>query len=117
MHMELYELYNFAEMEREAALRSPYMDHILATHKEQPFDVVLVELFITDFMLGLIHQLNVPFIGFSTCALPSYYYDIINQPDIPSYIPFAFSGFSWDMNIYERTINWITTKSMKLLYR
>lgn len=117
MLVEFNELYGMAEEEREIALKSPHIDRILATHKEHPFNLVLVELFVTDFMLGLIHKMNVPFIGFVTCALPSYYYDIINLPDFPSYVPFGFSGFSWDMNFYERTINWIAGKSIKYLYR
>lgn len=117
MHWEFTELYNLAEIEREAALNSPHIDHILQQHKSNPFDLVLVELFLSDCMMGLIYKLNVPFIGFSTLALPSYYYDQIGLPDIPSSIPFAFSGFSWKMNFYERTINWLTVKLQKALYR
>lgn len=117
MYAEMWELYNLAEIERELALKSLQIDRILAIHREQPFDIVLAEQFIADFFLGLIYKLNIPFIGFSTCALPAYYYDQINLPDFPSYIPFAFSGFSWEMNFYERTINWIAVKSMKLLYK
>lgn len=117
MHREMIELYYVAEIERERALKSPQIDRILEAHREQPFDLVIVEQFITDVYLGLIHKLNTPFIGFSTCGLPIYYYDQINLPNIPSYVPFAFSGFSWDMNLYERTINWLTIKSLKLLYK
>lgn len=117
MHMEFIELYNLAEIEREAAFNSPHIDRILQQHHEEPFDIVLVELFLSDFMLGLIHKLNLPFIGFSTCALPQFYYDRIALPDFPSYVPFAFSEFSWRMNFYERTINWLTVKLQKALYR
>lgn len=113
----MYELYGVAEIERNCALKSPQIDRILEIHRNQPFDIVIVEQFITDFYLGLIHKLNVPFIGFSTCALPSYYYDHINLPDTPSHVPFGFSGFSWDMNLYERTINLLATKLEKWLYR
>ncbi|XP_031623771.1 UDP-glucuronosyltransferase 2C1-like [Contarinia nasturtii] len=117
MHAEMKELYNLAEIERELALKSPRIDQILAMHRNQPFDIVLVEQFISDVFLGLIYKLNVPFIGFSTCALPSYYYDQINLPHFPAFIPFAFSGFSWDMNFYDRTINWLIVKSTKLIYK
>lgn len=117
MIREMNELYEVAEIERNFALKSPQIDRILDMHRQQPFDIVLVEQFITDFYLGLIHKLNVPFIGFSTCALPPYFYDHINLPDTPSHVPFAFSGFDWNMNLYERTINWIATKSVKLIYR
>lgn len=117
VYREYRELYEYADLERSAVLKSPHIDTILATHKVDPFDVVLVELFLADFMFGLIHQLGVPFIGFSTCALPPYYYDIVDQPDIPSYVPFAFSANSWDMGSLRRTINWVETKAMKYLFR
>lgn len=117
MHAELFGLYQFAEIERESVLKSPHIDSILAAHRQEPFDLVIVEQFITDVYMGLIHKLNVPFIGFSTCALPSYYYNYVNLPDTPSYVPFAFSSHSWDMNWYERTVNWFTTKSMKFVYK
>lgn len=117
MHAELLEIYQYAEMERELALKSPAIDRILEGHHEQPFDIVLMEQFITDFYMGLIYKLNVPFIGFSTCSLPSYYYNQINLPDLPSIVPFAFSEFTWNMNLYERTVNWFTVKSWNLLFR
>lgn len=118
MHIEfVWELYQYAEMEREHALKSSHIDRILEEHRKQPFDLVLLEQFIIDFYLGLVHKLNVPFIGFSTCALPSYYYDQISLPDLPSSVPFAFSEFSWDMTLYERIINWLTVKSFKQFFR
>lgn len=117
MTAELFELYNFAEMEREFALKSPAIDQILNAHREQPFDIILVEQFISDFYMGLIHKLNAPFIGFSTCSLPPYYYDQISLPAFPSYVPFAFSEFSWNMNLYERTVNWLSVKLWKFLFK
>lgn len=117
LHAEQLELYQYAEMERELALKSPVIDRILEAHQEQPFDIVLMEKFITDFFLGLVYKLDVPFIGFSTCSLPSYYYDRISLPEFPSYVPFAFSEFAGEMNLYERTINWLSSKSWKFFYR
>lgn len=118
MHIEfVWELYKYAEFERDLALKSPHIDRILDAHQEQPFDIVLLEQFFIDFYLGIVHKMNVPFIGFSTCSLPQYYYDQISLPDVPSYVPFAFSEFSWDMNLYERTINWLTVKSFKQFFR
>lgn len=117
MHAELLELYEFAELERELVLKSSAIERILQAHQAEPFDIVLMEQFITDFFLGLVYKLNVPFIGFSTCSLPSYFYDRISLPDFPSYVPFAFSEFTWEMNLYERIVNWLTFKSYNLLYR
>lgn len=118
MHLEFgHELYGIAEMERENALKSPQIDRILEAHREQPFDLVLYEQFITDFYLGLVYKLNVPFIGFSSCALPPYFYDVINQPDLPSFIPFVFGEFDWNMSLYQRIVNWFSVKAHKMLYR
>lgn len=117
MQAEQLELYKYAEMERELALKSPAIDRILEAHHDQKFDIVLMEKFISDFYLGLVYKLNVPFIGFSTCSLPSYYYDEVDLPDLPSVVPFAFSEYTFEMNLYERTINWLVTKSWKLFYR
>lgn len=118
MHIEfVWELYQYAELEREHALKSPHIDRILEAHRQQPFDIILLEQFIIDFYLGLVHKMNVPFIGFSTCALPSYYYDQIGLHDLPSFVPFAFSEYSWNMNLYERIINWLTVKSFKQFFR
>lgn len=117
MHAELLELYYYAELERELALNSSAIDQILEAHREQPFDIVLMEQFITDFLMGLIYKLNVPFIGFSTCSLPSYYYNRINLPDFPSFVPFAFADHTWDMNFIERTVNWLTVKTWNLFFR
>lgn len=117
MHIEFLELYNLAEKERNAVLNSPHIDRILDEHDQNPFDVVLTELFLSDFALGLIFKLNVPFIGFSSCALPQFFYDRVSMPDVPAYIPFAFSGFSFKMNFSERIINWLTVKLQKFLFR
>lgn len=117
MIAELYELYTLAELERDLALNSPQIDRILEAHREQPFDIVLVEQFITDFFFGIIHNINVPFIGFSTCALPPQYYNQINLPDMPSHVPFAFSSHSWVMSTYERTLNWLTVQLWKFFYK
>lgn len=94
-------------------LNLPHIDRILDENDQNPFDVVLTELFLPDFALGLIHKLNVPFIRFSWCALPQFIYDRVSMPDIPAYIPFAFSGFSFKMNFSERIINWLTAKLIR----
>lgn len=116
MHVEFLKLYNLAEKERNAVLNSPHIDRILNEHDRIPFDVVLTELFLSDFALGLIYKLNVPFIGFSSCALPQFFYDRVSMPDIPAYIPFAFSGFSFKMDFSERMMNWLTVNLQKFLF-
>lgn len=114
---EFYELYGLAEIECDVALNSPHIDQILNMHTKQPFDLVMTELFLSDCLLGLIHKLNAPFIGFSTCALPPYYYDQVSLPEFASYVPFAFGDLSYRMSWFDRIFNWFTVKSWKMLYR
>lgn len=97
-------------------LNSSLIDRILAEHDQNLFDFVLTELFLSDFALGLIYKLNVPFIGFSSGALPQFFYDRASILDMPTYISFAFSGFLFKMNFSERIINWLTVKLQKHLF-
>lgn len=86
-------------------------------HRQKPFDVVLVEFFETDCALGIVDQLNIPHIGMSSCSLFTWYYDRINLPDIPSYVPSGFLDHSYNMTWIERAKNWIIFKTTKILYR
>ena len=114
---EYVALFQWADETCRDALNSPHVDKILQIHASQPFDLVVTEMFDTDCSLGIIHQLNVPYVGLSSCALFPWYYDRVNLPDIPSYIPSEFVGFPPDMGFFDRIMNWITTRTMKTLYR
>lgn len=96
---------------------SDSIDNILRLHKEQPFDLVITELFDSDCMLGVIYKMNVPYVGLSSCVMLPWLYDRIGLPDIPSYLPSEFVGYTDTMTFEERFISWLITKSVKLLYR
>lgn len=117
VYKEFFELAGWADITCRDAINSPQLDEILELHKHRPFDVVLVEFFDTDCPLGIIHKLNVPHIGMSSCALFPWYYDRVNLPDIASYIPSGFLGHTHNMNVWQRAKNLLIVKTMKLLYR
>lgn len=107
----------FGESACRVALNSPFIEEIFQMHKENPFDVVLVELFDTDCALGIVHLLNIPHIGVSSCAIIPWYLERSNIPDYPSYHPSAFLGYSHNMNLFQRLDNYVNVKLLKYLYR
>ncbi|KAJ6645923.1 UDP-glycosyltransferase UGT5 [Pseudolycoriella hygida] len=114
---EFYELAAEGEMTCQAALSSSIIDDILETHRHNPFDLVVTEIFDTECVLGVIHKMNVPYVGLTSCGLMPYHFDRVAMPDTPSYITSIFVGSSDDMNFYERFVNWLTMKTLKLMYR
>lgn len=99
----------------ENALNSTHIRNILNTN--QKYDIVLMEYFNTDCLLGVPYKLNVPVIGLSSCALMPYHYERIGNPINPSYIPSLFTGYSDDMNYLERLHNWFAVHLINLLYK
>lgn len=81
---EFYELAAEGAMTCQAALNSSIIDHILRTHKSNPFDLVVTEIFATECMLGVIHKMNVPYVGLTSCGLMPYHFDRVAMPDTPS---------------------------------
>lgn len=75
----------------------------------------MTEFFVTDCVLGIAYKLDVPFVGLSSCALMPWHYDRVGLLDTPSHIPSEFVGFSENMNFYERSFNWATTRIIKIL--
>lgn len=68
----------------QAALSSSIIDDILQTHENNPFDLVVTEIFATECMLGVIHKMNVPYVGLTSCGLMPYHFDRVAMPDTPS---------------------------------
>lgn len=116
-YLEFFELADWGKMKCKTILESSVLEEILAEHERDPFDLVIVEIFDSDCMLGVIHVLNLPYIGLSSCALMPWHYDRLGMSDNPSFVPSEFVGYSEQMTFPERFINWVVTKSLKLLYR
>lgn len=84
MIQEFYELAAEGEMVCRAALNSSIIDDILHEHESNPFDLVVTEIFNTECMLGVIHKMNVPYVGLTSCGLMPYHFDRVATPDTPS---------------------------------
>lgn len=84
---------------------------------KEPYDIIVMEQFNTDCMMGVAWKLQAPVIGLSSCALMPWHYERIGNPLIASYVPALFKGHSDKMDFSERLSNWIAIYGMKLLYR
>lgn len=112
--MEFFMLYDWGNQACKNALDSPAIKQVLESKVQ--YDLVLVEQFNNDCMLGVAHLLNVPYIGLSSCPLMPWHYERVANPNNPSYIPALFMGYSEKMDFWQRTANFITANAFKLMY-
>lgn len=94
---------------------SPEIKEILKNN-ENTFDLLIMEQFHTDCMLGIAWKLQIPVIGTSSCALMPWHYDRVGNPAIPSYIPELFMGYSDKMTFLERLSNWLAVHGIKFIH-
>jgi glucuronosyltransferase len=100
----------------ENALNSSAIKTVLNMGRREGFDLVIVEQWNNDCMMGIAHKLGAPVIGLSSCALMPWQYGRSGAPLITSYMPALFLGYTEKMNFMERIGNWITAHGMRLLY-
>ncbi|KAL4705338.1 hypothetical protein ACJJTC_006824 [Scirpophaga incertulas] len=72
---------------------------------EGDYDLILVEHFNSDCMLGLIHNYDLPSIGLSSSALLPFSYHRVGAPDNPAYVPGMTLPFTDQMTFLQRVEN------------
>ncbi|XP_058820278.1 UDP-glycosyltransferase UGT5-like [Topomyia yanbarensis] len=112
--MEFFMLYDWGKQACNNALDSTAIKQVLESKVQ--YDLVLMEQFNNDCMLGVAHLLNAPYIGLSSCPLMPWHYDRVGNPNIPSYIPALFMGYSEKMSFSQRLANFITVHMFKMMY-
>jgi glucuronosyltransferase len=95
------------------ALNSPAIENVL----NQKFDLIFVELFNTDCMLGIAHKLKAPVIGLSSINIMTWHYPRIGLPYEPGLCPVSFNGESDEMTFFGRLSNWFSFVFMNVIYR
>jgi hypothetical protein len=63
--MEFFILSDWGLKSCELTLNSSALKNVLNQGRREPFDLIIVELFNSDCMLGIAHKLNAPVIGLS----------------------------------------------------
>lgn len=108
-------LHNWGRESCQASLDSPSMDKLLKT--KERFDVIIVEQFNTDCMLGVAWKLKAPIVGLSSSPLMPYFYDRVGLAHQPSHVPVMFLGYSDKMTFSERLSNWLAAHMFPLMRR
>lgn len=83
---------------------------------KEKYDVILMEHFNTDCLMGVAWHLRAPVIALSSCALMPWHYDRVGNPHIPSFIPSLFLHSSEKMTFSQRFFNFIDVHIMNFLY-
>lgn len=84
------------------ALRHPRMKNLLASGS---FDLVIVELFVTEALLGLGQHFGAPVIAVATVGASQWTNSLVSNPSPLSYVPHVFSAYSSKMKILDRMMN------------
>lgn len=113
---EFFILHAYGRDACNATLHSEALDKVLQ-HRAGYYDVIIMEHFNTDCMMGVAHHLQAPVIAMSSCALMPWHYERMGTPIIPSYISALFLGQSENMSFSGRLGNWLTTHTLNWLYR
>ncbi|KOB69869.1 UDP-glycosyltransferase UGT46B1, partial [Operophtera brumata] len=72
---------------------------------KEDYDVIIVEHFTSDCMMGLVHNYGLPSVGLSSCAFLPWTPSRLGAPDNPSYVPGMTLPFTDDMTFFERLQN------------
>lgn len=81
------------------------------------FDVIIVEIFLTDALLGFGQHFNAPVIGFSTFGASKWTTDLVGSPSPLSYVPHSFLSFTEKMSFAERIGNTLFTAMQEMVFR
>lgn len=95
-------------------LSRPSVSQIMAN---STFDLIIVELFGEQALLGLGQHFGAPMIAVSTFGASSWTNDLVGNPSPPSYVPHAFSSYPSKMNFLERMNNLLLDGAVKVLNR
>lgn len=76
---------------------------------ERTYDLVIVELFVTEAIIGLGQHFNAPVIAVSSFSSNKWVNDLVGTPAPMSYVPHAFSTFSDRMSLGQRLLNTLLT--------
>lgn len=109
-------LYTYGKDTCRETLNGEALEQIL---KNPPgyYDVILIEQFNTDCLMGVAYKLQAPVVALCSSALMPWHYERMGAPLIPSYISALFLGQSQEMSFGARLGNWVTTHTLNWLYK
>lgn len=105
MFKKIKSFYNFGELVSNCTLNDVEFRKLLKS--DEKFDVIIVEIGATDALLGLGYYFNAPIIGISPFGASKASSDLVGTPEISSYIPNIYSGYTHKMTFTQRISNLI----------
>lgn len=88
IHKIIQDLYGMGITISNFTLNHPVTKKFLET--DQEFDVIILEIFLTEPLLGFAQKFNAPIIGFSTFGASKWTTDLVGSPSPLSYVPHTF---------------------------
>lgn len=84
------------------------------------FDVIIVQVYVGDALLALGHHFDAPIIGVSPFGASKWTTDLTGAPNFASFVPHTISGYTDQMNFWQRMYNslcyWYEDISMAVNY-
>lgn len=96
-------------------LRSRAFSTLLNSNDEQ-FDVIVMEVFLNEAMVGLSHHFGAPIVGYSTVGTTKSTSDMVGSPSPLSYIPHWMLPLTEEMNFVQRIYNTMIYASESLFF-
>jgi glucuronosyltransferase len=115
---QLFDIHPLGDMALEVCTKLVSWPPLAAAMRKE-YDVILVENFNSDCMLGLMHVYGkkVPTIGLLTSSLMPWSADRIGVSDNPSYVPVMSGSYTSRMSFLERLKNTFISYYFKIWYR
>lgn len=97
-------------------LSHPAVQKLLHDPSEH-FDVIVLEFFLTDAMLGFGQHFNAPVVGYSTFGASKWTTDLVGTPSPLSYVPHPFLSFTDKMTFVQRIGNTLFSAMDEIVHR
>ncbi|XP_040175406.1 UDP-glycosyltransferase UGT5-like [Anopheles arabiensis] len=104
---KMMELGTFVNEITNTTLSSPEVQALI--HSDETFDLLILEIFLDDALLGFADRFNCPVVGMSTFGASSWVNSLTGSPQPLSYVPHPMSSFTDKMNFWQRLGNVLFT--------
>lgn len=85
--------------------------------QENAYDLIVMEQFNTDCMMGIAWKLKLPVVALGSCSMIPWHFERFGNPQFPSYIPSQLTDHTDQMSYRQRLSNWISSTIYTLQYK
>jgi hypothetical protein len=102
---KISDIYNMGIFITNHTMSNPKVKQLI--NSNQKFDLVVVEIFLSEALIGFGHHFKAPVIGVSTFGASKWTNDLVGTPSPLSYVPHPFLSFTDQMSLVERFGNFM----------